>query len=553
MPMRDDPAKDREQWITAVCAGLVGQTVESPALDPARIVPGLGEPDLIQALVVARVAALVSAGRSTADVARLLTASGVLAGPGVEPERFSGLVETVRWQMAHVGMGESAWLLGCGLPAWSPESIYRLLLELWSARRLESVTRDRGKRELTRYWGVRDPAWIEACLSRSPSPLRAYTSIWEVLEAEPDVRVRNCAAIALRGDAQSKRALETWVDSFVGNTSKARHLLMIGMDRVNAGQALRFLRRLEDAPDAGLRKIASHAVEIIERQRERVAEAVEGLSTLERHLLRGRTDEERFQDGCLAELLRWSYAPIARSWTARPDVAHGLWGPLPWWRIRVRGDDQVEAATATLAEGTRLLGLTRDPDSSGRLELICRRPRTGSPGLRAHFAFDLTNPAHAGELLLIGRRGEVCVDMVQASDIEEDIYLGTLRVTAGDELAHMLIEIASKALTELPGAPKVDVDGHGVSALGEVLRQAAYGATRLDQWPAEREVLVAMSAGPAGKVVLETTDPPTPLAGPRRARVSAEPGSGFVYVQRNPAMPDMLKIGFTRRLPERVL
>ncbi|GHJ09851.1 hypothetical protein TPA0907_42180 [Micromonospora humidisoli] len=548
--MSDDPAEEREQWIATVFEGLVGQMGEQSALDPAGIVPGLGDVDMVRALVVTRVAALISAGCSTADVVRLLTDCGVLAGPGAEPERLGDLVGTVRRQMASFGMGDSVWLLGCGLPAWSPDSTYRLLLELWSARRLGSVPPGRVKRELIRYWDVRDRAWIEACLSRSPSPLRAYTNIWDALKAEPDVRVRTCAAIALRGDAESERALEDWIDPFVRDASTAQHLFSIGMDRVKAEQALRFLRRLKDSPDEGLRKITSRVVEIIERQQEQVAGAVDGLSTWERHLLRDRTDEERFQDECLAELLRWSYVPVARSWTAGPDVAHGLWGPLPWGRIRVRGDNQVEAATATLTEGTRLLGLNRDPNSPGRVELICRRPRTGSPGLRAHFAFDLTNPAHASELLLIGRRGEVCVDLVQASEIEEDIHLGTLRVAAGDELAQMLTEIASKALIELPGAPKVDVDGHGVSALGEALWQAADDAARLDHWPAEREVLVTGSAEPAGKVVLETTDPPTPLTGPRQARASADPTSGFVYVQRNPAMPDMLKIGFTRRLPE---
>jgi len=547
MLMKNGLAEEREEWIKAVCEGVVRQAAEHPSLNPAAIVPELGEPDMVRALVVARVAMLVSAGCSTADVVRRLVDSGVFAaGTGVGLERLSGLVGTVRGKVSFIGVVDSLWLHGCGLRAWQPESTYRLLLELWSARRLGSVQRSRAKRELERYWDVRDPDWLERCLSRSSIPLRAYPSIWGMLEAEPDVHVRACATIALSGDAESERALGRWVNSF--DASMACHLLTIGTDRVNAEQALRLLRRHKDRPDARLRKIVARALEIIEGYRECLAGAVDGLSTLERHLLRGRTDEESFQTGCLAELLGWSRAHIGRSWTDGPDVAHGLWGPLPWWRIRVSGAEQVKAATAALVEGTRLLGLTRDPDSSGRLELICRRPRSGSPGLCAHFAFDLTNPAHAGELLLIGRRGDICIDLVEASDLHEDTHLGTLRVRAGDELAQLLTEIASKALAELSGVSKVDADGE-VPALREALRQAADRTAHLECCPNEREMLVTM-AGHAGTVVLEAADPPTPLAGPRRARVSAKPGIGFVYVQRNPAMSDMVKIGFTQRLPE---
>ncbi|GAA2339195.1 GIY-YIG nuclease family protein [Dactylosporangium salmoneum] len=548
MSVSDHPAQEREQWIDTVCTGLVGQAAEPTVLDPAGIVPELGEPDMIRALLVARVAALISAGRSTADVVRLLADSGVLTGPGAEPERLSGLVGTVRWRLASSGIGDSARLLGCGLRAWSPEGTYRLLLELWSARRLRSVSRSRVKRDLMQLWDVRDPAWLETCLSRSPRPLNGYVNIWTTLETEQDDLVRTCATIALRGDAESNQALDRWMDLFPGDATKAQHLLTMGTDREYVVQALRFLRRRKATPDPNLRKI----LEIFKEHREGVARAVEGLSTLERHLLRDRTDEERFQDGCLAELLWWSYAPMTRSWSVGSDVAHGMWGPLPWWRIRVRGDAQVQAAAATLTEGTRLLGLSRDPSSPNRLELICRRPRSGSPGLRAHFKYDLTSPANACELLLIGRRGDICIDLVEASETEDDTHLGTLRVTASDELAQMLTEIASKALAELSSPSDVDADGQAFSALGELLRQEATGAARRGPWSADREVLVTMPAGAAGEVMLETADPPTPLARPRQSGASSksESGFGFVYVQRNPAMPDMLKIGFSRRLSE---
>jgi hypothetical protein len=101
--------------------------------------PALGDPHLVRALLVARVAVLVAAGRSTADIVRMLADSGVLAGSNVQPERLTDLVRVLQRHFAFGGTGDSVWLLGCALSTWSPESTYRLLLELWSAQRLERI------------------------------------------------------------------------------------------------------------------------------------------------------------------------------------------------------------------------------------------------------------------------------------------------------------------------------------------------------------------------------------------------------------------------------
>ncbi|MEU4161721.1 GIY-YIG nuclease family protein [Actinoplanes sp. NPDC026670] len=536
-----DLAGQREQWIAAVCAGLAGQTPP----DPGLFTPALGDTDLLHALLVARATAQAAAGHRSGEIVQLLSGSGILR-QGAATDQVLDLATgaALRWSGAWIG--EPVALLGCGLPAWHPEATYRLLLEQWSARRLASVTPARVKRELKRHWGVTDPDWITACLTRPATPLTAYPDIWATLRAEPDPRVQHDAVLALRGTTDSNRAVERWAQSLLAEVSKAQHLHTIGVDQVTIVQALRLLRRPENRPDPSQRTVRSRVTEILGDHRDRIAAAIGELSTLERHLLRERTDDELVQDRCITQLLR--------TWTLRrpdtvlsgPDTEHGMRGPLPWLRIRVHGAEQVEAATATLVEGTRLLGVDRDPGAPDRLELICRRPRTGAPGLRAHFVFDLTNPVHAGELLLIGRRGGVCADLVDATD-GTDTRLGTVQVRACDELAHLLTEAAGKAL--VAHGRETDTDSGELPALVRELLRVPAATARLDPFSPHDDLLVTAPAHPDGKVELETTDPPASAVRARPAG-TVKPGDGFVYVSRNPAMPGMLKIGYTLRLPE---
>src|SRR4051794_25999147 len=126
MSMKEDLAEERAQWSTAVCEGLIGRMAEHPALDPAGVVRELGDAVMVRALLVARVATLVSAGGSAADIVRVLEDSGVLAGPAVAPSLLSSLVGRVRRQLTLNGIADSVPLLGCGLRAWTPASTYRL-------------------------------------------------------------------------------------------------------------------------------------------------------------------------------------------------------------------------------------------------------------------------------------------------------------------------------------------------------------------------------------------------------------------------------------------
>ncbi|MBM7856228.1 GIY-YIG nuclease family protein [Lentzea nigeriaca] len=513
-----------------------------------------------------RIAALATGGRSKDDIVQLLTNSPVFVGPGPEPEQLANLVAKICRQIEYGGITGLVGPLGSGLRSWSPESTYLFLLEIWLSRRLGLASRAQVRKELARCWGVQDAHWFEACLSRPLAPLQGYPDVWATLKAEPDARVGNVAALGLTGDSAGKQVWERWADRLPFDASQVEHLFTVGGDLVNSTQARRYLRHLHDRVDRDLHRPVARALKIIEDQISWVTTAINGLSTFERELLRERSNQEHLEDWCVAALMNWSRGGEPGPGLHGCDTAHGMWGPLPWWTMTMRNGDQVRAATAALAEGTLPLGFERDPAEPDRLQLICRRPRTSSPGLRACFNFDLTNPVHAGELLVIGRRGDICIDVLSEADDEQDdptpILLGTLRVTAHCELAHYLTDVASKALKDLlPDGWETD-DSVGLVSFGDAPWQVERYHFR--PWPSPRSLLVAEPGGTAGEIAVETTDPPatvstfapvarrsghlSPHAVP--AAVHAPCKNGFVYVQRNPAIPGMVKIGFTELLSE---
>lgn len=118
----------------------------------------------------------------------------------------------------------------------------------------------------------------------------------------------------------------------------------------------------------------------------------------------------------------------------------------------VADEQQTQALTAVPANGTLPLSYARDADKPERVDLLSRSYRSDAPGLTVRFGFDLTNPVHAAELLLIGRRGEICVDVLKeiadSNDPRGDC-LDILSVTATPESARSLIAVASSVLRDL--------------------------------------------------------------------------------------------------------
>jgi hypothetical protein len=226
------------------------------------------------------------------------------------------------------GLARSVPLLGLGLRAWSPESTYGLLTEYWLAQRARSVTSTRVKRELSQCWDVPGLRLSDTCLSRPPRPLEGYPDLWTRLKAEPDRRVGNFAALGLR---RSDQAWERWADRLPFSADQVEYLLTLGGDLVRCTEARRFLREVLDqlSTDDNLRPAAARALDIIEDQLEQLGMTVSGLSTIESDLLRGRTQQEYFQDGCINAFLNWSLSLETRSYVMGSQTEHGVWGRCP--------------------------------------------------------------------------------------------------------------------------------------------------------------------------------------------------------------------------------
>ncbi|WP_433758008.1 GIY-YIG nuclease family protein [Nocardia sp. CA-135398] len=575
-------AEQRDEWIATVCEGLIGQQDEHPAFGAVETAPELGDPGLTRALLVARIAALIAGGRTIAATVEVLVDNKTSAA--FQPQ-LTDLVMQIYRRMEWDGVVGSRQFNG-GTRVWSPEDTYQLMLELWSARQLRSVSKEKLRRELVRRWGVDNPDWLGNSRTWQSDPLQNYPDVWATLRTEPNTRVGNLAALGL-SNTVSNQAWDRWADRLSFSPIQAKHLYAIGGDLVRGTQARRVLRHTGEW-GLELERHAPRALEVIENLLERISVAVGGLCALERELLVEHSYERHLQECCLATAANWSCRGIAlRPWSSDDtytvpgvwgdgtDAVHGMWGPLPWWVITVRHGDQERAAVATLNEGAVPLGVESDPGTPDRLTLVCRRPRTGAPGLRASFTFDMSNPAHACELLLIGRRGGICIDVIRvadydSADLDDDnskdlgpVELGTLRVEVGRELARFLTEFASKALKNvLPERWKPDGAGE-IPALREALERCARLA-EADCSSFMRRLLVTSQERTGRCIVLETDDPPAAMTGfaSPKSKTKRSPedssqlllpqrqGAGFVYVLRNQAIPGMLKIGYSHRLSE---
>jgi hypothetical protein len=563
-------AAQRQEWAAEIYRGIAQVAGDYPALGPVVADPCLDDPyidaaSLERALVVAHIARLLAKGQTVGAVSELLLTNAILASAG--PDDLLALVRRVHYGLGSDGIVGAPWLKDSGLAGWDPDATYLFLLELWSAWRLASVSRARVKRDLRQYWGLCDPQWFDECLSRPAEPLLGYSDIWTRARADPDFRVGNLVALSLSRGPGSDEAWEHWVDQAPFSIVRAQHLYDLGGDLVRCRYAQPFLHRILAESDLDFRPVALRAKGIVEEQIVALQTAIGGLSQLERDLLQERSPDCRLQDRCVVTLLEWS-SDVGRGWNSGwlgdVDALHGMWGPVPWWVVTARSEDTAAALSATLNESCLPLGFDRDPSEPDLLELVCRRPRTAAgPGMRADFVFNLTNPLHLGELLLIGRRGYVCVDAVDDTHFDLDdgrppVWTGTFRVVAEAELAQMLVGIASERLrTLVPG--KLDAT---VGESGQFFDNALSSpAVRyMTDGTLGHDILVTEGAV-NGRIVVESSEPITAIlprsSNSRQSRVgtntrpNGEPhGTGFVYVQQNPAIPGMVKLGFTKGLAE---
>ncbi|WP_329462236.1 GIY-YIG nuclease family protein [Streptomyces sp. NBC_01431] len=564
----------REQWIQKICAGIATSVgSHHPLLDTARIVGNPSDLDLLRALLILRIAVLDARGLSAAHITGLLAKHPIFADPKPDIDQLTSLVEHVRRHMERDGLVGSVLLFGVGLRAENPESTYALLLDHWSRRLARAATAAQVARELARHWGVEAPA-EEALMPLSAVSLDAYSdTIWSRLEAERDARVRHAISVALLKNGSEAHRL--WLQQFPAH--EAMHLWKLGADVACYTAAEGRLREesRQIRKSHALRPVIARALELVNEQLETLGEAIGCLSDTERDMLQARTHQERFQDACILTFLNQSL-DVRQSYPGSscvPDAeaVHGTFGPLPWWNIIVRTEAEAEAALAAFTEGVLPLGFERDPEHRNRLLLICRKPRTESPGIQAHFAFDLDNPGHACELLLIAKRSGVPIDLYAQAHNEydeiESTHLGTVYAHIGPELASLITEAASDALARsLPDFRDGDHDEvEGIEPLEAALR--CLSRAQVEHFSSGRRITASSHHSLEGGVEVLSADPPVTLSGfsrgikrRQKSGSSRKAGTGtplppprttgFVYVQRNPAFPNMLKIGYTDLLAE---
>lgn len=555
----------RDQWIKDICAGLVALFDNSTALGAGRISGELGDPTLLRALLILRIAVLEANGRSAPEAIARLADIPVFDGPPPVQNELTELVTRVRWRMEEDGITGWVLLNGLGLRLDGPESTYRLLVDIWAGQRARMVTRNRLRRELKAYWETEDLPATGFGGTDSPGALEAYCDLSSRLAEEPDKSAANFVALGLIKKGHD--ALGRWLTQFPA--PKARHLRALGSDRATCQAAAKYLRTAIGHPslDDALRPVAVRALALVEGQLAHVSEAVASLGTLERDLLRERTEEESFRDGCLFTFLSPVHGRDVVHDVGR-RTRHGVWGTVPRWSITAQQSDEAEAIAALLDEGALPLGFEWDPHASRLLSLTCRKPRTETPGMIASFMFDLDNPFHACELLLIGRRNGFPVDLYAQSEDEEYFdaeFIGALRVPVGPELAQYITEIASEALTQIvPGIRNQTYDIYdGIPLLRKALQRSGPALVREHSTRRSTKAAACSSSGTLQALV---NDPPVPMgsffryarenrpkegdAAEQRALPASPREIGFVYIQRNPAFSEMLKIGCTKHLAE---
>ncbi|MFJ9932234.1 caspase domain-containing protein [Streptomyces virginiae] len=473
----------REEWFREIHQELLGHLRDVSTLAQDQLRSDLGDPTLIRSLLVARIATQLARGKSTTTISDILSSSGVFATPFPNTDELSELIAEVQFGYEADGLANSVPFLGSlGLSPWAPESTYMLLIEYWAAQRSRTMPRPRVERELSDLWDTTDTRVLSALSSLPSLPLVTYPDPWEKLKAEPDLRVGTVTAMVLGERGGGDLAWEHWMSTRPWSTLNARHLVQLGGDLVRCKAAKRTLAQYVALAPAGhdSRTVFVRAADIIEEQLKDIALAIESISAIEYDLLRERTADEHFQEGCLAT---FSKHLLARPQFFTPfeenKMNHGTWAALPWWSLVVHGGQEQGAVEDFLERGGLQLGIADQGPDADELVISCDEPSLGPSWITARLIFDLRDAAQACELLLLGRRQSVVLDFL-TEHVDEwgdrQVHLaGSLDLSLGPEIGARLTEVATRSLRRLlPDSHGPSLHLEGVPALDRLL-----GSSRL--------------------------------------------------------------------------
>ncbi|WUH19551.1 caspase family protein [Streptomyces sp. NBC_00448] len=474
-------AELREEWFRAIQDGLLWHARDIVALGNGRLRTDFGDTKLIGSILIARIAVRLARGERTADIREALAASPLFTVPGPNRDELNELIARIKFGFERDGLASTIVVLeGLGLLAWNPESTDMLLIEYWAAQRGRTVPRTRVERELRELWDSTDSR-VHSALSALPSsPLEAYPDLWKRLKGEPDFRVGNAGAMVLGQHGGGDRAWDRWMSTRPWNILNARHLVSLGGDLARCQAAQRALARLLDRAPSGdeFRSVLERAAKIIQDQLEYIALAVEGMSAIEYELLRERSRDEHFQDGCLFTFQQHLLERY-QTFTSFPEhtTTHGTWGPLPWWSIALHDEREQRGAQELLACGGMQLGITAESYGADELFVTCQEPGPGPSRIMARLRFDLRDAVHACEMLLLARRQSVAVDFlterIDEWDDREVNLVGTMSIDVGGDIGTALTDIATRALRRLlPGASGPAVQLEGVPELERLLKSS---------------------------------------------------------------------------------
>lgn len=468
----------RDEWFHEIHHELLGRLRNVPALAQDRLRPEFGDPTLIRSLLVARIAVQLAQGKSTTTISGILSSSRVFATPCPSTDELSELIAEVQFRYETDGLANSVpFLGGLGLFPWTPESTYMLLSEYWAAQRSRTMPRPHVERELSDLWGIADTRVLSAHSSLPSLPLVTYPDPWEKLKAEPDPRVGTVTAMMLGERGGGDRAWEHWMSTRPWSTLTARHLVQLGGDLVRCKAAQRTLAQYVDLAPYGhhSRAVLLRAAELIEEQLKDTALAIESISAIEYDLLRERTADEHFQDGCLAT---FSKHLLNRSQAFTPFEAHrmnhGTWAAIPWWSLVVHGKQEQRVVEGFLKRGGLQLGVAAESPDADELVISCEEPDLGPSWITARLIFDLRDVVQTCELLLLGRRQSVVVDFltehIDEWDDRQVRLAGSLDLSLGPEIGATLTDVATRALHRLlPDSPGPSLHHEGVPALDRLL------------------------------------------------------------------------------------